>query len=58
MCKNNYLTAELAALKEYLVGIEENFFAVSVEIHIRVTENKRLSNEAFDYLKQYVEEDS
>ena len=55
MCKNNYLTAELAALKEYLISIPKNFFAADVEIRIQVIENKRLSNETFDYLKQYVE---
>jgi len=58
MCKNNYLTAELAALKEYLINIPKNFFAANVEIRIQVIENKRLSNETFDYLKQYVEKDS
>lgn len=57
MSKNNYLTAELAALKKYLMSIEENFFAVSVEIRIQAIENKRLSNETFDYLKQYLERD-
>lgn len=58
MRKNNYLAAELAALREYLASIQENFFAACVEIRIQVTENKRLSNEAFDYIKQYVEKDS
>jgi len=57
MRKNNYLAAELAALKAYLVSIQENFFTPDVEIQIRVIENKRLSNETFDYLKQYVEKD-
>lgn len=57
MRKNDYLVAELAALKEYLISIQENFFAASVEIRIQVAENRRLSNETFDYLKQHVEKE-
>lgn len=58
MRKNNYLAIELAALKAYLISIQENFFSSDIEIHVRAIENTRLTNETFDYLKQYVEKDS
>lgn len=57
MRKNNYLVAELAALKKYLESIPRNFFSADIEIQIRVIENTRLPNETFDYLNRYVEKD-
>lgn len=53
--KNNYLVTELAALKEYLTSIRENFYTADIDMCIQVVENKNLSNEIFDYLKKYVD---
>ena len=55
MKKNNYLMEELAALKEYLTNIKENFYTPEVEICINVIANTNVPNETFDYLKEYIE---
>lgn len=53
--KNNYLISELAALKKYLNSIPDNYFYSEVEIQVKVVSNTDVSNNAFDYLKEYLE---
>lgn len=53
--KNEYLLKELAALKTYLNSVPDYFFASEAKINVKVISNHGVSNDVFDYLKEYVD---
>lgn len=55
--KNEYLIPELAAFKEYLKNLQDNYFKPEMEIIINVIENTSISADAFDYLRDFVLKD-
>ena len=54
--KNTYLLPELAALKRYLSTLPSNFYAPEIVVNIRSIDNTTIPNDAFDYLREYVEQ--
>ena len=53
--KNEYLIQELAVLKKYLNLVVDNHFNFDVSIVVNPVEKTNITNEEFDYLKQYLE---
>lgn len=62
MCKwffkhNKYFIREIQELSKYLENIRDNFYQTEVVFNIRSVRHTDLSNNAFDYLKEFVEQD-
>lgn len=54
--KNNYMLAELAALKEYLSSLSTNYYDSVIKIVIRVVDSTfTIPDDIFDYLRAEVE---
>ena len=54
--KNEYLFAELDALKTYLNSIPDKYFKTEIEVVIETKEKNILSEKQFTLLKKYVDE--
>ena len=55
MKKNEYLINELVSLKNYLNMLDDNFFQCEIEVHVDVVQDTNISNEVFDYLRDFIE---
>lgn len=53
--KNDYLIQELAILKKYLNSVVDNYFNFDVLIKVKPVKKTIITNEEFDYLKEYLE---
>lgn len=53
--KNKYLLKELAALKTYLNSVPDYFFASEAKVNVKIVSNTDIPNDAFDYLRTYVD---
>lgn len=54
-CKNEFLIEEVAALQSYLNSLDNNYFKSCFELKVEAITNSNISNEVFDYLREYIE---